>query len=144
MNIMKSAIKKRTFVIEAINAIDRSAFVIAAEDEKVLGILHLVGEKQTDGFQRLFTSVNVVTMVAKCDDITQFKQTETVHIHTPRTSSWQPGGSLHTQKDEEDHSIDHEYHLAGPNDSVNIEITMSSELSLPQILMGASSSSRTG
>ena len=64
--------------------------------------------------------------------------------HTPRTSSWQLGGSLHTQKDEEDHSIDHEYHLVGQNDSVNMEIAMTGELSLPQILMGASSSSRTG
>ena len=81
MNIMNSEIKKRTFVIEAINAIDRSAFVIAAEDEKVLGILHLVGEKQTDSFQRLFTSVNVVPMGAKYDDIIQFKLTKTVHTY---------------------------------------------------------------
>lgn len=81
MSVIYSEINKRTFVIEAINAIDRSAFVIAAEDEKVLGILHLVGEKQTDSFQRLFTSVNIVTMGAKNDNKIQFKLTETIHTY---------------------------------------------------------------
>lgn len=35
--------------------------MISTQDKKVLGILDLVGEKQTDGLQRLFSSVYVVS-----------------------------------------------------------------------------------
>jgi len=48
-------------IVEAIDTIDRRAFVIAAEDEKVFGIFDLVGEQEADGFERLFTTIDVVT-----------------------------------------------------------------------------------
>jgi hypothetical protein len=48
-------------VVEAIDAIDRRALMIATQDEEVLGVLDLVREKQTDGFQRLFASIDVIS-----------------------------------------------------------------------------------
>lgn len=38
-------------VIEAIDAVDRCAFVVATEDEEVLWIFDLVCEEQADGLQ---------------------------------------------------------------------------------------------
>lgn len=35
--------------------------MVAAQDEKVLGILDLVGEEQADGLQRLLATIDVVT-----------------------------------------------------------------------------------
>ena len=35
--------------------------MVASEEEKVLRVLDLVGQQQTDGFQRLFASIHVVT-----------------------------------------------------------------------------------
>lgn len=36
-------------VVEAIDTIDRCALVVATQDEEVLGVLDLVGEKQANG-----------------------------------------------------------------------------------------------
>lgn len=49
-----------TLVIEAINTIDGSAFVIASQEEKVLRVLNFIREQQTDCFQRLFSPIHVV------------------------------------------------------------------------------------
>ena len=35
--------------------------MVTPEEEEVLGVLNLVGEHETDAFDRLFSSVNVVT-----------------------------------------------------------------------------------
>lgn len=47
-------------VVEAVNAIDRGALVVPAQDEEVLGILDLVCEEQADGLERLLATVYVV------------------------------------------------------------------------------------
>lgn len=38
------------FVVEAVNAVDGSALMVATQNEEVLGILDLVGQQQTDCF----------------------------------------------------------------------------------------------
>jgi hypothetical protein len=47
-------------VVEAVDTVDRSALVVAAEDEKVLGVLDLVCEQETDGLERLLATVDIV------------------------------------------------------------------------------------
>jgi hypothetical protein len=49
------------FVVEAIDAVDGCALVVAAEHEEVLGILDLVCKQQANGLQRLLAAVDVVT-----------------------------------------------------------------------------------
>ena len=51
---------ERTLVVEAVNAVDAGAFVIAPEDEKVLRVLDLVGKEQADRLHALLASVDVV------------------------------------------------------------------------------------
>lgn len=48
-------------VVEAVDAVDTGTFVVAAEDEKVLWVLDLVGEEEGDGFEGLAAAVNVIT-----------------------------------------------------------------------------------
>ena len=48
-------------VVETIDSIDASAFVVTAKDEEVLGILDLIGQQQTDGFERLLSSIDVIS-----------------------------------------------------------------------------------
>ena len=47
-------------VIEPIDAVDRGALVVSAQDEEVLGILDLVCQKQADRLKRLLASIDVV------------------------------------------------------------------------------------
>ena len=49
-----------TLVIKAINTVDTSTFVITSQEEKVFWILDFVGKEQTDYFQRLLATVDVV------------------------------------------------------------------------------------
>lgn len=50
-----------TLVVETVDAVDRGALVVAPEQEEVLWIFDLVGQQETDGFQRLFPPVHVVS-----------------------------------------------------------------------------------
>lgn len=47
-------------VVKAIDTIDTGAFVVPAENEEVLWILDLVCEEETDGFERLLASIDIV------------------------------------------------------------------------------------
>lgn len=47
-------------VVEAINAVDGGALVVAAQDEEVFGILDLVCEQEANGLERLLTTVDIV------------------------------------------------------------------------------------
>ena len=49
-----------TFVIKAINTVDTSTFVVTSQEEKVFWILDFVRKEQTDYFQRLLATVDVV------------------------------------------------------------------------------------
>lgn len=51
----------RTFVVETINTIYTGAFMVAAEDEEVFGVLDLVRKKEANGLEGLFPSVDIVT-----------------------------------------------------------------------------------
>jgi hypothetical protein len=47
-------------VVEAVDAVDGGALVVAAQDKEVLGVLDLVGEQQADGLERLLAAIYVV------------------------------------------------------------------------------------
>ena len=47
-------------VVEAVDAVDRRALVVAAQDEEILGELDLVGKEQADGLERLLAAIYVV------------------------------------------------------------------------------------
>jgi len=47
-------------VVEPVDAVDRGAFMVATEDEEVLGVLDLVGQQEADGLEGLFATVDVV------------------------------------------------------------------------------------
>ena len=49
------------FIVEAVNAVDRGAFMVASEDEEVFGVLDLVCKQEADGLERLLATVDVVT-----------------------------------------------------------------------------------
>ena len=48
-------------IVEAVDAVDGGALVVATEDEEVLWVLDLVGEEEADGLERLLSAVDVVT-----------------------------------------------------------------------------------
>jgi hypothetical protein len=47
-------------VVEAVDAIDAGALVVAAQQEEVLRVLYLVGQQKAHGLQALLATVNVV------------------------------------------------------------------------------------
>jgi hypothetical protein len=49
------------FIVESVYPVDPRALVIATENEEVLRILDLISKQQTHNFQRLLSSVNVVS-----------------------------------------------------------------------------------
>jgi len=75
------------FVVEPINSVDGGAFVVAAQNEEVLGIFDLVSEQQADGF----------------------RATACRGPHSrPGTGSWRPVGSRRTRTDAADRNIGRE------------------------------------
>lgn len=52
--------RNSTLVVKAVNAVNRRTLVVTAQNEKVLGILNLVCEEETDGFERLLATVDIV------------------------------------------------------------------------------------
>ena len=48
-------------IVETVDTIDASAFVVTAKDEEVLGVLDFVGQQQTDRFERLLSSIDVIS-----------------------------------------------------------------------------------
>ena len=49
------------FVIETVNSVDRSTFVISSQQKEVLGVLNFVSQQQTDGFQTILSSVDIIS-----------------------------------------------------------------------------------
>merc|ERR1711991_587827 len=47
-------------VIEPVDPVDRRALVVPAQNEKVLGVLHLVRQQHADRLQRLLSTVHIV------------------------------------------------------------------------------------
>jgi len=50
-----------TFIIKAINSVDRGTFVVPSQKKKVLWVFDFVSQQEADSFQTLFASVNVIT-----------------------------------------------------------------------------------
>lgn len=48
------------FVIEAVNAVDLGALVIAAQQEEIFRVLYLVAQQQAHCFDRLFPPIDIV------------------------------------------------------------------------------------
>ena len=53
--------RSRTFVVKSVNPVDTRALVVSTEDEKVLGVLDLVREQETDRLEGLLSSVDIIT-----------------------------------------------------------------------------------
>ena len=64
----------RTFIIKPVYPVDTGTFVISAQDEKVLRVLDLVCQQQTDRLQRLLSSIDVVTE----EEVVGFRRETTV------------------------------------------------------------------
>ena len=54
------AVTALALVVEAVDAIDGGALVVAAQQEEVLGVLDLVREQEADRLERLLPAVDVV------------------------------------------------------------------------------------
>lgn len=48
-------------IVEPVDTVDRGAFVVAAENEEVLGVFDLVRKQQADGLEGLLATVDIVT-----------------------------------------------------------------------------------
>lgn len=55
-----NAIAALALVVETVDPIDRSAFVVSSEDEEVIGKFDFVAEEKTDCLHALLPSVHVV------------------------------------------------------------------------------------
>lgn len=49
------------FVVEAINTIDRSAFVVASKNEEILWVLYFISEEEANCLKRLLAAVDIVS-----------------------------------------------------------------------------------
>ena len=70
-------------VVEAVDTVDRGTLVVTAQNEEILGILDLVGEQQTDGFQGLLATIHVVTqeqVVCLGREATVLEQTQEIIV----------------------------------------------------------------
>jgi hypothetical protein len=66
-----------TFVIKSVYAVNTSALVVTTKDEEVLGVFYLIRQQETDRFQRLLSSVNIVAqkqIIGLGRETTVFKQ----------------------------------------------------------------------
>jgi len=53
-------LEKRTFIVKAVNPIDTCTLVISTKNKKVFGVFDLVGKEQANGFQGLFSSIDII------------------------------------------------------------------------------------
>lgn len=66
-------------IVETIDSVNTSTFVVSSQQEEVLGILDLVGKEQAHSLERLFASVHVVTqeqVVGIRGEASVFKQSQ--------------------------------------------------------------------
>jgi hypothetical protein len=72
-------------IVETVNSVDGSTFVVAAQDEKVLRVFDLVSQKQANYFQTLLSAIDVIAqeqVVALRREPTILEQTEKVIVLT--------------------------------------------------------------
>lgn len=85
-------------IVEAVDAVDRSTLVVAAEDEEVLGVLDLVREQEADGLERLLATVDVVTeekVVGLRGETTVLEQTQKIVVLPVNIAANLEGLSVH-------------------------------------------------
>jgi len=57
----ESKTRTPTLIVETVDTVDAGALVVTTENEKVLGVLDLVGEEEADGLKALLAAVHVIT-----------------------------------------------------------------------------------
>ena len=57
--------KKFTFFIESVDSVDAGTLMVSSQEEEIFWVLDLIGEEQSDSFQRLFTSINIISPIIK-------------------------------------------------------------------------------
>ena len=70
-------------IIKAVDAVDRSTFVIASQDKEIFRVLDLVGKEQADSFERLLASIDIVPqeqIICLRRESTILEQTEEIVI----------------------------------------------------------------
>ena len=55
------AVAPLALIVEAVDAVDRGAFVVASQQEEVLWVLNLVSKEEADCLERLLSTVDVVS-----------------------------------------------------------------------------------
>lgn len=48
-------------IVEAVDSVNGSTFVVTTQDEEILGVLNLVSQEQTDSLERLLATIYVIT-----------------------------------------------------------------------------------
>jgi hypothetical protein len=125
---------RHTFIIEAIDAVDRSTLVVAAQNEEVLWVFDFVSEEQADGLQRLLPPIDIVS--AKGGRVSSGDHERNASPTQERDNSLREE-SHRIQTVGGDRSIAHAHRL-------QMIQTQHKVTNIPQILIGASSSSKTG
>ena len=72
-------------VIESIDPVDACTLVVPTKEEEVLRVLDLVRQQQTDGLERLFAPVDIVTqekIVGMTWELSIFKESQEVKVLT--------------------------------------------------------------
>jgi hypothetical protein len=80
-----NVVSSLALIVEAIYTIDGGTLVVTSEEEKVLWIFDLVGEKQADSFEALLAAVHIISkeeVVGIRWEPTIFKQSQQVIILT--------------------------------------------------------------
>lgn len=49
------------FIIKSINAIDASTLMVSSQEKEVLWVFDFISQEQTNGFQRLLSSVHIIS-----------------------------------------------------------------------------------
>lgn len=55
------AVASLALIVKAVESINGVGFVISSQDEEVVWVLHLVGEKETDGLNALLATIHIVS-----------------------------------------------------------------------------------
>lgn len=80
-------------VVEPVDPVDGRAFVIAAENEEVFGILDLIGKEEADGLERLLAAIDVVAeekVVGLWRESTVFEETQKVVVLPVNVTAYLP------------------------------------------------------
>ena len=96
------------FIVESVNTIDRSAFVVSTKDEEILWIFDLVCQKQADCLERLLATVHVVAkeeVVRLRWEATILEETEQVVVLAMNITAYLDYVSKHTSGEFSRHTL---------------------------------------